>query len=82
MIQYLIKISLPLGLIALVIIIIHFGRHSEKKKWNNGICPKCGSQLDLNPWMIDSQGGRGWTCPDYNCNYTAWVSYNIDKKRA
>jgi len=60
--------------------LVFFARYSEKKKWNKGVCPDCGSTLVLNGWMIDSQGGRGWTCPKSGCDYTAWVSYNIDKK--
>ena len=54
---------------------------SENKKFNKGICPDCGANLILNGWMIDSQGGRGWTCPTKDCSYTAWVSYPfVDKK--
>lgn len=67
-------------MISFLIAIIFFGRYSEKKKWNNGICPNCGSSLILNPWMRDSQGGRGWTCPETDCDYTAWISYNVDIK--
>jgi len=60
--------------------LVFFARRSEKKKWNKGICPHCDSNLVLNDHMIDSQGGRGWTCPKAGCDYTAWISYNVDKK--
>ena len=68
------------GIVIFFSIGIFYTRESEKRKWNNGICPTCGSNLTLPPWMIDSQGGRGWTCPANGCDYTAWVSYNVDKK--
>ena len=74
------EITLFLGGVTFFIIIIFLARHSEKKKWNNGVCPNCETDLVLNAWMLDSQGGRGWTCPKIDCNYTAWVSYNVDKK--
>jgi len=60
--------------------LVFFARRSEKKKWNKGLCPDCGSNLVLNGWMIDSQGGRGWACPKSGCGYKAWISYNVDKK--
>ncbi len=55
---------------------IRWAKNSEKKRFNNGICPKCGTNLKLSVNMIDSQGGRGWTCP--KCYYNVWVSYNVD----
>ena len=49
---------------------------SEKKEFNNHICPKCGKSLQL--FDVDSQGGRGYCCND--CNYYAWVNYGcVDK---
>ena len=82
MFETLSEITLLIGGVSFLISIICFARHSEKKKWNNGVCPNCGSDLVLNPWMIDSQGGRGWSCPKSDCEYTAWVSYKVDIKRA
>jgi len=46
-------------------------RKSERKSWNNGICPKCGE--NLTHFDTDSQGGEGWGCD--KCNYITWVSY-------
>ena len=69
------------GILLFIIFVgVFYTRESEIRKWNNGICPMCGSDLILPPWMLDSQGGRGWTCPEDDCTYTAWVSYNIDRK--
>jgi len=58
--------------------LIIFARRNEKKKWNNGVCLDCEVNLTLPAIMVDSQGGRGWTCP--KCGRTVWVSYNVDKK--
>ena len=74
------------GMIVLLLIsvsfifIVIFGciyiRNSEKKRWNNGICPECGLK-----WMhfdTDSQGGRMYRCDNWHrCD----VSYNVDKYR-
>lgn len=61
-------------LIAITIILLgcYLGATSEKKSWNNGICPNCGHKLRL--FGCDSQGGDGWTCD--KCDYTTWVSYH------
>lgn len=49
----------------------------EKKAFNNGFCPECGSRLEY--FDTDSQGGRGYCCR--KCNYHTWVSYDtVDKK--
>lgn len=43
----------------------------DKRDWNNGICPKCGT-----PWRqfdTDSQGGRGYNC-EMRCN-SIWISW-------
>ena len=69
------------GVIALIVFGGFFASRSESKKFNKGVCPNCGAGLVLNGWMVDSQGGRGWTCPTKDCHYTAWVSYPfVDKK--
>jgi hypothetical protein len=48
-------------IIAIFIIIMSFyDIHCEKKDFNKGICPRCGSKLYL--FDIDSQGGRGYCC--------------------
>lgn len=48
------------------------GYFQEKKEFNNGICPKCGGNLEL--FDVDSQGGKG-----YNCNkckkYFCWTNW-------
>lgn len=52
--------------------------HSEKKDFNNGICPRCGAKLVH--FDTDSQGGRGYTCRQCNKYYT-WVSYpSVDRE--
>lgn len=48
----------------------------ERKDFNNGICPLCGTNLRY--FDSDSQGGRGYCCD--NCSYRTWVSWNtVDK---
>lgn len=55
---------------------ILYGIKVERKKFNNGVCPKCGKQLKH--FDTDSQGGRGYCCND--CHYFTWVSYDcVDK---
>jgi len=75
------------NLIALIFVIILligspiFALHaikSEKKEFNNGICPRCKSRLVHAD--TDSQGGRLYTCPGCN-KYSTWVSYGcVDKE--
>lgn len=62
---------LPLGFLIVFGAITIFAWFSEKREWNEGICPKCG-----NPWEYfdtDSQGGRGYTCRV--CKSTTWISW-------
>ena len=70
-----ISIIILIGIIfALIMFLIGF--KSEKKDFNNGICPNC--KRKLNHFTNDSQGGRGYICD--NCKYCTWVSYpRIDK---
>lgn len=63
-----------------VVIFLVFGftyvRYSEKKDWNNGICPHCGK-----PWIhfdTDSQGGRMYRCENW---HSCDISYNVDKRK-
>lgn len=44
----------------------------EKKRYNNGKCPKCGCKLYY--FGDDSQSGHGYTCTNFNCKYTTWFS--------
>lgn len=63
-------------ILSLFIWIPLIGMYLEKKRFNHGICIKCGKKLKL--FDCDSQDGRGYYCD--NCYYSAWVSYNsIDK---
>jgi hypothetical protein len=62
------------------ILMIIFSYKLDKHCFNNGICPNCGTNLQLPSIMIDSKGGRGWTCPGDKCEYTAWVTWPIDRK--
>lgn len=48
----------------------------EKRNYNNGVCPHCGTKLTN--FDMGSSGARGYTCK--KCNYTTWVSSNrVDK---
>lgn len=50
----------------------------ERKDFNEGICPRCGGKLEH--FDTDSQGGRGYHCPECGKYYT-WVSWGwVDKK--
>ena len=65
-------------------------RH-ERKSFNNGKCPHCGSDLKWED--SDSQGGRLWMCPTHYAmkdesgkplcpGYSCWVSWpSVDKKQ-
>lgn len=73
------------SLIALIVLIftcilfISIGLHIERKNFNNGICPKCGGQLEL--FDIDSHGERGYKCGSCE-KYQTWVSYHtVDWKK-
>jgi hypothetical protein len=50
---------------------------NERRDWNGGVCPDCGT-----PWRsftMDSQGGRGYNC-ETHCN-SIWISYpGIDRE--
>lgn len=59
----------------IAIIFWQIGRYLERKNFNKGVCPNCGTKLRY--FDADSQGGRGYTCD--KCNYTTWCSYSVDK---
>ena len=46
---------------------------SERKLWNGGICPKCGSKL--RHFGTDHTNADGWECENKECNHEVWVSY-------
>lgn len=53
------------------------GIYTEKKDFNDGICPRCGNKLMY--FAMDSQGGRGYCCD--HCVYHTWVSWDtVDKE--
>ena len=62
-------ILLPVGII--------LGIRSDKKDFNNGICPRCGAPL--RHFDTDSQGGRGYNCTGCGKYYT-WISWPVDRK--
>lgn len=45
---------------------------SEAKKYNNGVCPLCGG--DIEHFDTDSQGGRGYCCKKCR-KYYIWASW-------
>lgn len=75
-----------LAMFSIIAIVIFFAmggitRSAEKREYNNGMCPKCGSRLVLTD--MDSQGGRWYTCSHrYDktdpCDYDCWISYDVD----
>ena len=63
--------------ILVLLLIVQIGIFIEKKGFNNGWCPNCGTRLRF--FDTDSQGGRGYCCD--NCSYHTWVSYKrVDKE--
>jgi len=70
------------GIIVLAIMVCggFWGYFSEKKRWNGGICARCGT-----PWKsfgMDSQGGRGYNCGCPKFQNGIWISWpGIDKKQ-
>lgn len=48
----------------------------EIKRYNNGVCPVCGTKMHI---INDDDHLRGYLCP--NCSYDVWVRNNIDLKR-
>lgn len=50
---------------------------TDKKEYNNGVCPKCGTEY--RHFATDSHGGRGYCCD--GCNYVIWISWPVDRKR-
>lgn len=43
----------------------------ERKRWNKGYCPRCGTKWKF--FDYDSTGARGYTCD--KCNNKLWLSY-------
>lgn len=68
---------IPILLLLLILTGCLIGIYVEKRDYNNGICPKCGTKLTH--FDNDSQGGRGYTCR--KCGYTTWVSWFADKNK-
>lgn len=63
-------------LICLFMLFCFYGYIKEKKEWNNGICPHCGSK-----WIcfdVDSRGGRMYKC-ETRKHYVD-ISYPVDNK--
>ena len=68
-----IKLLVHIGIIILVIFGWIYGYLSEKRRYNKGICPKCGDSLIHSPYLDDSQGGIGFKCE--GCGYCTWVTW-------
>ena len=84
-----VSIGIMVAIVLLFAIGIPLAYRSEKKAFNNGKCPHCGSDLKWED--SDSQGGRLWMCPSHYMKdkygkplcpgYACWISYNrVDKK--
>ena len=70
-----IVIILAILMISICICGILIARYSEKKNYNNGICPKCGTKYKESK-AIQLSGERDYYCP--NCGNYITVSYNVD----
>ena len=66
-----------IGIVIMVVLIclVIYVRYDEKKHYNNGFCPNCGTRLRC--FDVDSQGGRMYKCDA--CEYYTSVTYNIDR---
>lgn len=62
---------LLIGVIIVYIGGILWAIRTERKNWNGGVCPRCGT--NLRKFDTDSRGCEGWVCD--NCHHTIWVSY-------
>ena len=67
------------GAISLLIILalcVYFAidYRKEKTAYNSGICPKCGSKMNIS---VREGDNRKYTCPD--CEYYTWISYKSIK---
>jgi hypothetical protein len=80
-----VAIGILVGFILFVTIGITYTYKHEKKRFNGGKCPHCGSDLKWED--TDSQGGRLWICPTHYTmkdksgkplcpGYSCWISYN------
>lgn len=65
--------------IVIMIIIFVWAFDSEKRQWNNGVCPHCHSTWKR--FDTDSQGGRGYKCACPRRRYI-WISWPVDKRIA
>lgn len=67
----LVLIIVPVSILCILYVI-----YRENKKFNKGICPKCGKRFRL--FDISSQGCRGYVCD--GCIHYIWISYDyVDK---
>ena len=63
-------------IIIIAIFLIIGGIKMEKEDFNKGYCKICHQKLRR--FDTDSQGGRGYTCPEMH--YAVWVNYPcVDK---
>ena len=64
-------ITLGIVIICFIICGIIWANIKEKKDFNNGICPKCGTPL--RHFDDDSQGGQLWCCD--KCGYFTAITW-------
>jgi hypothetical protein len=77
-------IGILVGFIIFMVVGITQAIKHERKAFNGGKCPHCGSDLKWED--SDSQGGRLWMCPSHYMKdeygeplcpgYSCWISYN------
>lgn len=58
--QIILGLILTILLIGVMVVGISLTIKHEHQRYNKGICPNCGSPLELADY--DSQGGRLWMC--------------------
>lgn len=71
--------TIVLILILFAVVGLRWAYNDEKKRYNNGICPRCGEKLKY--FGTDPEdGSRGYECSNKKCDYSTWVSWSsIDK---
>lgn len=70
---------LLIGVVLIITIAVsgHFTeKKDEKKRFNKGICPECGTKFDRE---VDEHGERRYSCP--KCDNELWICYGVDKGR-
>ena len=62
-----------IGAVGMIIVLYFMGQicaYFERKRWNKGYCPRCGSKWKY--FDSDSTGAKGYICD--KCHNKLWIS--------